>query len=421
MLEFTAMRRRVLRGLVFVSTGRKRPADDKTDWWSRASVISSFLSSVVIAAVGLALTSSIQKAQIDSSKALGDAQIQIQKLKNLDDRRLQENKLASDLLQNLLSNEPRHRQFAIIMLRRTVDSAMYEELLSGIAASDPAGKVRETAIRQLSNSQDPKIATTLNKIAVDPARSPEERDLANKAKNNVAIVGSLSTGSCLFLASSVGTHAYETPTDGGIFTRSLLEGLAGGAAEDGKITLDRLGAFLQRQVPGLAMTAFGREQRPLISCEGYHVQDLPLFSRHTVALAIGITKYADPRVTPLRSSERDEAGIVAELRKHGDTEVLALTGEQATRSGILTAGAKLSAMCGPNSDCIVFFSGHGFSFGDKGYLMAYDSAFPSDTSVLADSSVSIQELMPILRRNAGEDSRIILFFDMDTSRVDGAR
>ncbi len=173
---------------------RKEPA--KTDWWSRAPVISSFFSSVVIAGVGLHVTSSTQTAQIQSSKALGEAQVEIARLKNSDDRRLQENKLASDLLQNLLSDEPRHRKFAIIMLRRTVEPAVYDGLLSGIAASDPAADVRLAAIRQLGSSRNPNVAVALNQIATDPSRPREERQLEDGAKANVAIIGSLSEGTC---------------------------------------------------------------------------------------------------------------------------------------------------------------------------------------------------------------------------------
>jgi len=41
-----------------------KPKSGHPDWWSRAAVMSSFVSSVVLAGVGLAVTSSIQKAQI---------------------------------------------------------------------------------------------------------------------------------------------------------------------------------------------------------------------------------------------------------------------------------------------------------------------------------------------------------------------
>ena len=200
---------------------RVKKKEEKTDWWARASVMSSFFSSVVIAGVGLAVTSSIQKAQIDSSEALGKANIQIAQLKNEDDRRLQENKFAGDMLQNLLSDEPRHRQFAIIMLRRTLEPPVYEELLAGVASSDPATDVRQAAIRQLGASRNPNVAATLNKIATDSARSKEERKLADGAKTNVAIIGSLSQGTCSFFASSAGTVAYSSSGSKGVDRRDV--------------------------------------------------------------------------------------------------------------------------------------------------------------------------------------------------------
>jgi len=44
------------------------------DWWDKAHIISGFLSSVVIAIVGIYITYSIQQAQISSSAAQAEAQ-----------------------------------------------------------------------------------------------------------------------------------------------------------------------------------------------------------------------------------------------------------------------------------------------------------------------------------------------------------
>lgn len=393
-----------------------KPRTDHPDWWSRAAVMSSFLSSVVLAGVGLAVTSSIQKAQIQSSKALGDAQVQIAKLKNEDDKRLQENKFASDMLQNLLSDEPRHRKFAIVMLRRTVDASLYEELLSGIASSDPATDVRQAAIRQLGDSRNPNIAVALNKIATDPSRPKEERVLADGAKSNVAVIGTLSEGTCSFFAASSGTHAYESPSSGGIFTSALLEGLKDQTATGG--TLGDLANYLQTKVPARALIDVGRSQQPVSNCEGYDVQKAVLFGRPTVALAIGISKYQDPNIPPLMAPGTDAAQVAALLKSRG-ANVMQLSGDQASRNGILSAASSFSAQCGDGMDCIVYFSGHGFSLSDKGYLVAYDSKLSGDALQTMETCVSTQQLMQMLRQHVGKGSRLILFFDMDTSGAEG--
>src|ERR1043166_832114 len=77
---------------------RDKAEAPKVDWWARAQVISGIPSSVVIAVIGLAISSALQKAQIASSESSARGQLEIAKLKNEDDKQLQQEKLATDLL-----------------------------------------------------------------------------------------------------------------------------------------------------------------------------------------------------------------------------------------------------------------------------------------------------------------------------------
>src|SRR5262245_50900538 len=54
----------------------------KKDSWDKAQIISGFLASVVIAAVGILINSSIQEAQIAASKASTEAQIAVSRQNN---------------------------------------------------------------------------------------------------------------------------------------------------------------------------------------------------------------------------------------------------------------------------------------------------------------------------------------------------
>src|SRR5271155_2878363 len=67
------------------------------DWWQRAAVISSFLSSVVLAGAALWLTSSLQRAQLASTEATARLQLRDTELKNDSDKAIQESKFAGDL------------------------------------------------------------------------------------------------------------------------------------------------------------------------------------------------------------------------------------------------------------------------------------------------------------------------------------
>src|ERR1700677_3124568 len=117
-------------------------SEPRVDWWSRLGVISSLLSSVVIAGIGIYLSSSIQRSQLASTDGLGKAQVEIARLKNQEDSRLEESKLTEDLIQHLLSNDAKHRAVAITVLHRTVSAEMYDDVVAVLARPYPDPHVR---------------------------------------------------------------------------------------------------------------------------------------------------------------------------------------------------------------------------------------------------------------------------------------
>jgi hypothetical protein len=163
----------------------------KKDFWDKASVISGFLSSVVIAVVGLVVTYSLQHAQQSSAEALANAQLELGRINAERDRKVQESRLTADLLNHLLSTDSAHRQIAIIALRETVTTTVSDNILAVLAQRDSDSSVRATAIRQLGTSSDRGVAQELSQIAADPARSTSERALATSATGNIAYNSSL--------------------------------------------------------------------------------------------------------------------------------------------------------------------------------------------------------------------------------------
>jgi hypothetical protein len=69
----------------------------RRDFWDKADVIAKFLSSVVIAVIGIAITWSIQQTQIRTNEAIARAQIEAGRAKAADDRRLQESQITVQL------------------------------------------------------------------------------------------------------------------------------------------------------------------------------------------------------------------------------------------------------------------------------------------------------------------------------------
>src|SRR5262249_43745396 len=89
----------------------------KKDAWDKAQIVSGFISSVVLAGVGVMINISIQRAQIAASEANANAQIEAAKNLNIAQltvaernaelqRHLQESTLASQLTEHLSGNDP---------------------------------------------------------------------------------------------------------------------------------------------------------------------------------------------------------------------------------------------------------------------------------------------------------------------------
>jgi HEAT repeats len=178
--------------LIAKQISRANDKKPKTDWWQRATVISGFLSSVVIAGVGIIISFTVQKAQLTSSKAAADAQIEVARLKNENDSREEENKLAADLIQHLLSENSNHRILAIQILRHSVPAEEYVELVGTVAAADKDSSVRQAAIVQLGKMKTgpnealfQEVTDTLRQISTDKTVTSAERELAAESETNL--------------------------------------------------------------------------------------------------------------------------------------------------------------------------------------------------------------------------------------------
>src|SRR5437660_5222865 len=100
---------------------------DQSEWWSRADIISKFLSSVVIAVVGLTITWSIQETQISSTQSIAQAQLEAQRIQADNDKRLEEGRLTAELLEHLTSKDAAQREIAIIALHQSVPGTIYDD------------------------------------------------------------------------------------------------------------------------------------------------------------------------------------------------------------------------------------------------------------------------------------------------------
>lgn len=114
------------------------------------------------------------------------------------------------------------------------------------------------------------------------------------------------------------------------------------------------------------------------------------------ALIIGISRYADPSVTPLRGVEHDMASARAIARAMGvpDTGMRVVRNAEATKEGLLAILREFGDRVGDGSRALVYFSGHGTRYFDPQAggciegLLTYDGQVITNTE-LAQATQSV--------------------------------
>ena len=331
------------------------------DWWDKASIISQFLSSVVIAVIGIVISSSLNRSQIASSEAMAKGQIEIARLRAEDQRKIDEGQLTAQLLGHLASNNHLERAIAIAALRGSLQLGRFDTVLTVLARSDPSPEVREAAIERLGESGDTALAPILVKIARDTDRPESERVRAQTAIQQIEASANLPAGT-LLVAAGAGAKVMESSSvRGGVFTHALVEGLQGVADVngDGMVSAMEISQFVSANV---SATTSG-VQHPVFSLSGsdFAIRLAPRDPTKLAGLVVGISKYTNP-YSPLLYAASDAQQVYDLLSSFPGShrpQLTLLRDEEATRDHVLR---QLDALCDslpPESVLVFYFSGHG--------------------------------------------------------------
>ncbi len=146
------------------------------DWnrWQKVAAVANPFASVVLAVGGLLVTYNIQRYQIEVERA-----------KNAADTRLQEARIASDMLKELVTSDAKHRPAILVMIEPYLAKEKYTQLCAALAREDEEPKVRHVALQQLGNVPDRKSLEVLRGIASDPSAPAQDRGLAQKSAESV--------------------------------------------------------------------------------------------------------------------------------------------------------------------------------------------------------------------------------------------
>jgi len=108
---------------------------------------------------------------------------------------------------------------------------------------------------------------------------------------------------------------------------------------------------------------------------------------HRIAVTIGIEKYRSP-IPPLKAAVRDAKRMATLFKQLGFDRVEKLEDDQATRARVLNLlEDDIVPLTGPNDLLLVFFSGHGVTHENMGFILPYDA-----TSAVETTGISMQRI-----------------------------
>lgn len=135
------------------------------------------------------------------------------------------------------------------------------------------------------------------------------------------------------------------------------------------------------------------------------------------ALVIGVDKYSDPQISPLKGADNDARTLSDSLVRYAgfpqDQVILLATDQpserQPTRLNILRRLSNLASVVPKDGLLLISFAGHGIERGGQAYLIPSDSQITDDISLLEESAVSVSRVKDRIR--ATGVGQVIIFLD----------
>jgi Caspase domain len=123
------------------------------------------------------------------------------------------------------------------------------------------------------------------------------------------------------------------------------------------------------------------------------------------ALLIGVDKYSDPQISPLKGADNDARTLSDALVRYAgfpqDQVILLSTDQpterQPTRINILRRLSNLASVVPKDGLLLISFAGHGIERGGQAYLIPSDSQISDDINLLEESAVSVARMKDRIR------------------------
>lgn len=135
------------------------------------------------------------------------------------------------------------------------------------------------------------------------------------------------------------------------------------------------------------------------------------------ALVIGVDKYVDPQISPLKGSDNDARQIADALVRYAgfpqDQVILLSTSQpverQPSRVNILRRLSNLSTTVPKDGLLLVSFAGHGMERGGQAFLLPADAQISDQISFLEETAISMSRVKSWIRETGV--GQVVLFLD----------
>ncbi len=146
-------------------------------------------------------------------------------------------------------------------------------------------------------------------------------------------------------------------------------------------------------------TAPTKAQTTSVPAQSNQVTTLPVGPKRW-ALVIGVDKYIDPQISPLKGSDNDARMIADALVRYAgfpqDQVILLATNQpverQPTRVNILRRLSNLSTAVPKDGLLLVSFAGHGMERGGQAFLLPADAQISDQISFLEETAISMNRV-----------------------------
>jgi uncharacterized caspase-like protein len=137
----------------------------------------------------------------------------------------------------------------------------------------------------------------------------------------------------------------------------------------------------------------------------------------TRAVVIGISDYADDRITDLKYAHRDAEAFAAWLQSPAggslpNDQMTLLTNGQATLGKMVAAFDWLIAKSKPGDRALIYFSGHGdvekLTRYNRGYLLGHDAP---GTAYMAGGALNLRDLQDIISTLSDAGVQVVMISD----------